>query len=99
MHKDIVKMSEYIEIEQEETDDPHVLILETNIKLAVDEIEVYDSAESMLEGSPFAHALAYIPGIRQLEIDDDTITVTRDPDFEWYTITEDIKAALVDFFL
>lgn len=92
-------MSEYIEIEQEETDNPNVLILETNIKLTVDEIERYDSAESMLEGSPFAQALAYIPGIVQLEIEDDTITLTRAPEFEWYTITEDIKAALVDFFL
>ncbi|MGB1253288.1 MAG: NifU N-terminal domain-containing protein [Candidatus Promineifilaceae bacterium] len=92
-------MSEYIEIEQEETDDPHVLILETNIKLSVDEVERYDSAESMLEGSPFAQSLAYIPGIVYLEIDDDTITITRDPSFEWYTITEDIKTALVDFFL
>ena len=92
-------MSEYIEIEQEETDDPHTLILETNIKLSVDEVEVYDSADSLLEGSPFAQSLAYIPGIRKLEIDDDTIILTRDPEFEWYTITEDIKAALVDFFL
>ncbi len=92
-------MSEYIEISPEETDDPHVLILETNITLAVDEVEVYDSADAMLEGSPFAQSLAFIPGIRHLEIEEDTITLTRDPDFEWYTITEDIKAALVDFFL
>lgn len=92
-------MSEYIEVEREETDDPNVLILEVNVPLAVDGDEVYDSAESMAEGSALANALSVIPGIQHMVIDADTITITRDPFFEWYTITEDVHAVLVDFFL
>ena len=92
-------MSEYIEVEQEETDDPNVRILEVNVPLAVDGVEVYDSAESLAEGSPLANALSVIPGILHLVIDEDSLTITRDPFYEWYTITEDIHAVLVDFFL
>lgn len=91
-------MSEYIELEREETDDPHILILESNV-LLTDEVEEYDSAESMEEGSPFVQAIAYVPGIIHLHIDQHTMTITRDPDIDWYTIVEDIRAALVDFFL
>lgn len=92
-------MSEYIELEPEETDDPHILIIESNIRLTMEELEEYDSADSMQEGSPLAQALAIIPGIAYLQIEPDALTITRDPDVEWYTITEDIKAAIVDFFL
>ena len=92
-------MSEYIELEPEETDEPNVLIIEANIPLTVEEMEAYDSAESMLEGSPLAQALAIIPGIVHLIIEPDALTITRDPFYEWYTITEDVKAAIVDFFL
>ncbi|HFC11476.1 MAG TPA: hypothetical protein ENJ56_01435 [Anaerolineae bacterium] len=92
-------MSEYIKIEQDETDDPNVMILEVNVPLAVEGREVYVSAESMQSGSPLADALSIITGITHLIIDANSLTVTRDPDYEWYTITEDIHAALVDFFL
>ncbi len=92
-------MSEYIEIEQEETDDPNVMILVVNVPLAVDGDEVYDSAESMAVGSPLAHALSVIPGISHLLIDADSLTIRRAPSIEWYTITEDVHAVLVDFFL
>lgn len=92
-------MSEYIELELEETDDPLVLIIESNVALTMEEEEVYASAESLQEGSPLAQSLAIIPGIVHLIIEPDALTVTRDPEFEWYTITEDIKAVIVDFFL
>jgi hypothetical protein len=92
-------MSEYIELEPEETDDPHVLIIVSNITLTVQELEVYESADLMLEGSPLAQSLAVIPGIEHLRIEPDALTITRNPAYEWYTITEDIKAAIVDFFL
>ncbi len=92
-------MSEYIELEPEETDDPHILIIESNVTLTIEEVEEYDSADLMLEGSPLAQTLAVIPGIEHLRIEPDALTITRDPTFEWYTITEDVKAAIVDFFL
>ena len=92
-------MSEYIELEPEETDEPNVLIIYSNVDLTREEREEYDSAEAMLEGSPLAQALAIIPGIEHLQIEPDALTVTRDPEFEWYVITEDVKAAIVDFFL
>ena len=92
-------MSEYIEFETEETDNPNILIVETNIPLATEGVEEYDSAEAMLEGSPVAQAIGIIPGIEHILIDEHTLTITRDPFFEWYTITEDIRASLVDFFL
>ncbi len=92
-------MSEYIELEPEETDDPHVLMIESNVTLTVEGVEVYESAELMFEGSPLAQALAIIPGIVHLRIEPDALIVTRAPEFEWYTITEDVKAVIVDFFL
>lgn len=92
-------MSEYIEVTQVETEDPLVLILETNVPLAPDGTEVYASAEAMQEGSPLAHALAIIPGIAQLQIDEQDLTITRTPDTDWYSISEDIRLALIDFFL
>ncbi len=92
-------MSEYIEIETEETDDPNVLSLLVNVPLAVGEEERYASTEMMAEGSPLANALSVIPGIAYLVIDADSLTITRDPAIEWYTITEDVHAVLVDFFL
>ena len=92
-------MSEYIEIETEEGDEPNVLMLEVNILLAVDGIESYDSAESMAEGSALANALSVIPGIVNMTIDEYTIRIERDPFTEWYSITEDVRAVLVDFFL
>ena len=92
-------MSEYIEIETEETDDVDVLYLETNITLAVDEIERYDSAESLAEGSPLAQSISIIPGITKMVIDETSMTITRDPEYNWYSIVEDIRVALIDFFL
>lgn len=92
-------MSEYIKIEQDETDDPNIVSLEVNVPLAIEGREVYASAEAMQSGSPLADAISIIVGITHLIIDENTLTVTRDPDYEWYTITEDIHAALVDFFL
>lgn len=92
-------MSEYIEVETEETDDPNVLLMECNVLLAEDGLEVYDSAESLQEGSPLAQTLSIIPGIIAMTIDEHSLLITREPDTVWYTIIEDIRLALVDFFL
>ena len=98
-HRIALIMSEYIEIETEETDDINVLYLETNITLAVDGMEQYDSAESLAEGSPLAQSISIIPGIDKLVIEETSMTITREPDFNWYSIIEDIRVALIDFFL
>ena len=91
-------MSEYIEIEQHELDDPLQLILETNILLA-EQPESYASQEELEEGSTLAQALSIIPGIAHLIITEHELTITRSPDTDWYTIVEDIRLALIDFFL
>ncbi len=92
-------MSEYIEFEIEETEADNVIELVYNILLATDGRETYQSAAQLEEGSPLAQALAVIPGILHLVIDAHTLTITRDDETEWYAIIEDIRAAIVDFFL
>ena len=92
-------MSEYIEIEAEATDDPDIMILQSNLVLADGERESYDSAAAMEEGSPLAQALAVIPGISSLVIDGGAMTVTGDGDTPWHIIIADISAAVKDFFL
>ena len=59
-------MSEYIEIESELTDDPAIMRIETNLPLAVDGVEVYQSLTEMEEGSAVAQALSFIDGIEHL---------------------------------
>ncbi len=92
-------MSEYIEIETETSDDGRRLIVYTNLRLAEGDIEDYNTREKLEEGSPVAQALAMIDGIAHLRIEDSDLIITREPDVEWYTIVEDISAALKDFFL
>jgi hypothetical protein len=92
-------MSEYIEIESEMTDDPAVMRIQTNLPLAVDEIETYRSLEEMEEGSAVAQALSFIEGIENLEIDEQTLTVTRNLEVDWHIIVAEVTAVLKDFFL
>lgn len=92
-------MSEYIEIEPENTDDPDVLLFHTNLVLAPEGAETYDSVQALEEGSPVAQALAYVEGIRHLRLGEREIRLTRDPDVPWHVIVADVSAALKDFFL
>ena len=92
-------MSEYIEIETELSDDPAVIYFYTNLALAEEGAEAYESAEAMAEGSPVAQALAYVDGIRHLRLDGREMTVTRDLDTPQHIIVAEISAALKDFFL
>lgn len=94
-------MSEYIEIEAEVTDDPDIMCLNTNLDLTgVDQsVERYRSRADMEEGSPLAQTLAYVEGIREMELAGQTITVTRDPAVDWHIIIADVTAAVRDFFL
>ena len=94
-----MSMSEYIEFDFEITDDPLIGVIETNMVLAVDGAELYESAEALEDGPPVAQALAFVPGVRHLIIEKHTLTITSDEDVEWFAIVEDISAALRDFFL
>ena len=92
-------MSEYIEIESELTDNPAEMRIQTNLPLAIDGVERYQSIEEMEEGSAVAQALSFIDGIEHLEIDDQTLIVRRSLDVDWHIIVAEITAVLKDFFL
>ncbi len=92
-------MSEYIEIESEMTDDPVVMRIQTNLPLALDGVELYGSLNEMEEGSAVAQALSFIEGIQTLEIDDQTLIITRSFEVDWHIIVAEVTAVLKDFFL
>ncbi|MDT8307615.1 MAG: NifU N-terminal domain-containing protein [Anaerolineae bacterium] len=92
-------MSEYVEIHTESGDEPDTLLIETNVQLAVDEAEQYNSVEGLEEGSPLAQALAFVPGIRQVTLEGRTMTVRHDPAVPLHVIVADISAVIRDFFL
>lgn len=92
-------MSEYIEIESEPTDTLNVVIIRTNLDLAVGEPESYESAAVMAEGSAVAQALAAIEGLISLRIEAHDLVVEYDPFTPWHIIEAEIAAALKDFFL
>lgn len=92
-------MSEYIEIETEMSDDGTRMHFFTNLTLSDQGEEDYETVTAMEEGSPVAQALAVVPGIATLHIEESEMTITREPDAEWYLIVADVSAALKDFFL
>lgn len=92
-------MSEYIEIEHEPGDDPDTMYIYTNVSLAEGGPELYDSVVAMEEGSPVAQAIAYVQGIRRLQLEGKELTVTREPEMPWHIIVAEISAAIKDFFL
>ncbi len=92
-------MSEYLSLTPEETDTPDTWRLVTNLRLTDGPAETYLTPEALAAGSPLAQALAVIPGIARLRIEGDTVWVTRQPDYEWYLIIEDMTAAIKAFFL
>jgi hypothetical protein len=92
-------MSEYIEVQVEETDEFDEIVLVTNLPLTPDGIEAYESVEAMAEGSALAQFLSTIPGIQALTIEDDSLTIQRDPTVAYHTVVEDVTAAIKEFFL
>ena len=92
-------MSEYIAVDVETGDDPEVIRLVTNLKLAPEGPESYTSRADGDEGSPLAQALFGIEGLDALEIAENILVVRRAPDVEWYDLVDDITEALKDFFL
>jgi len=92
-------MSEYIEIDSEPTDIPNVVLVRTNLRLAVGDPEYYQSVQAMAEGSAVAQALAPIEGLVTLRIEAHDLVVEHDVDVPWHFIETEIAAALKDFFL
>lgn len=93
-------MSEYVTVEMEPTGDPDVIELVTNQTLTSAESEVYADYDAGSVGSPIAQMLFEgVPGIRALTITSDSLLITREPDFTWEEIVDDVRDALRDFFL
>lgn len=92
-------MSEYIEIESEPTETPNVVVIRTNLELAVGDPEYYESTPAMAEGSAVAQTLATIEGLITLRIEAHDLVVEHDYDVPWHIVEAEIAAALKDFFL
>ena len=92
-------MSEYIEIRAETGEEPGMLIFTTNVCLSEGAAERYESPAALEEGSPLAQALAYVPGIHRLQIQEYEMTVWHDPDVAQHVVIADLSAVIRDFFL
>ena len=93
-------MSEYVTVETQPTDNPDILEIITNQRIALEGDEVYDSFEAGDEGSPIAQMLFNgVRGLQALTISGGTLLVTRDPDVPWEEMVDEIRDALRDFFL
>lgn len=92
-------MSEYIEIDVETGDNGREIHFLTNLLLAEEGEEWYESAAELEEGSPVAQALAPVYGIAQLRMAGNDLYITPEPDADWHVIIADVTAALKDFFL
>ena len=93
-------MSEYVTVETQSTDNPDVLEIITNQKIAVEGDEIYDDFEAGDDGTPIAQMLFNgVRGIRSLTITGRNMIITRDPDVSWEEIVDEVRDALRDFFL
>lgn len=92
-------MSEYLKIEALLTDDPEVMVFQTNLPLTEGPAEFYHSLEEMEEGSAVAQALATIEGIKDVNIEENNLTVNKEVSIPWHIVVADITAALKEFFL
>ncbi len=93
-------MSEYVTVETQPTDNPDMLEIITNQRIALDGDEVYENFEAGDDGTPVAQMLFNgVRGIQALTISGGTLLVTRDPDVSWEEIVDEVRDALRDFFL
>jgi hypothetical protein len=92
-------MSEYIEIEAETSEDGAGIRFFTNLLLTEGDVEIYESAAALEEGTPVAQALAPVFGIAYLRMSGNDLFITPQPDADWHAIIADVTAALKDFFL
>ena len=93
-------MSEYVTVEVEFSDDPHVADLYINQELTDADQEVYASPQEGDQGSPIAQLLfSAVDGIQRLAIAPDHISITREPGQPWEAIIDEVRDALRDWFL
>ena len=93
-------MSEYVTVETQATDNPDMLEIITNQRIALAGDEVYDDFNAGDEGTPVAQMLFNgVRGIHALTISGGTLFITRDPDVSWEEIVDEVRDALRDFFL
>ena len=93
-------MSEYVTVDLEFADHPDVADLYINQPLTDQDEEVYESPTAGDLGSPLAQMLfAAVDGIQQLTISQDCLTITRESDYPWETIIDEVRDALRDWYL
>ena len=92
-------MSEYITLDFEPADQPNVVVVQTNQKLAPDGTEVYPDLASGDEGSPLAQMLFAIEGVLALTLEASAMTITYAEDCQLFTLIDEVRAVLTDFFL
>lgn len=93
-------MSEYVTVEIEPTEDPDVLEVITNQRLTDAGKEVYPDFEAGTVGSPIAQLLFDgVPGIEALVMTSSSLLITRQPEYTWEEIVDEVRDALRDFFL
>jgi Scaffold protein Nfu/NifU N terminal len=96
----IDRLTEYITIKPESTDDPELICLMTNLDLtAGGPPESYASPQEGDEGSPLAQAIWTVPGVAELRLDGREVHIRREADVEWHDLIEDVTDVLKDFFL
>ncbi len=93
-------MSEYIEVQPENTEDPNKMIIKTNLVLTEYlHVEDYPTVEAMEEGSALAQMIAPIDGVRKLQIERKDLSIWREEDVPWHLILSEVNVALKEFFL
>lgn len=93
-------MSEYFTMEVQRTPDPEVVELITNQILTEQDEEVYPNPQAGEIGSPIAQTIFFaVDGIQALTLIEDTLIVTRQPNYSWEAIIDEIRDVLRDFFL
>lgn len=93
-------MSEYFTMEVQPTSDPDTVELITNQTLTEQDEEIYTTPQAGEVGSPIAQTIFFaVDGIQALTLIEDTLIVTRQPNYSWEAIIDEIRDALRDFFL
>ena len=93
-------MSEYVTVEVEYGDDANTAELYVNQVLTSEGEERYESPASGDLGSPIAQMLfAAVEGINRLTINEDCLTIQREPEVPWEAIIDEVRDALRDWYL
>ena len=93
-------MSEYVTVEVEYGDDLDIADLYVNQTLTSKNEEYYENPAAGDHGSPIAQMLfSAVDGIQKLTISQDCLTITRESDYPWEAIIDEVRDALRDWFL